>query len=159
MWERHLCPEKPKILPTGPLLKKFVSKPDVCMCVSHCSHVQLCNPTDCSPPGPSVHGVLQARTLEWAAVPSSRGSSPPRDRTCVPYVSCIGRWVLHHECHLGSPTPWCSHANPMTHGLRHGALIRSSALGHVFCAHINFLDGHYFGPHVTNEKNYSGQKG
>ena len=39
-----------------------------------------------SPPGSSVHGILQARILEWVAMPSSRGSSPFRDRTCV---SCI----------------------------------------------------------------------
>ena len=35
----------------------------------------LCNPMDCSPPGSSVHGIFQARTLEWVAMPSSRGSS------------------------------------------------------------------------------------
>ena len=39
----------------------------------------LCNPRDCSPPGSSVHGVLQARILEWVAMPSSRGSSRRRD--------------------------------------------------------------------------------
>ena len=38
-----------------------------------------CDPMDCSPPGFSVHGILQARTLEWIAISSSRGSSPPRD--------------------------------------------------------------------------------
>ena len=37
----------------------------------------LCDPMDCSPPGSSVHGILQARVLEWAAMPSSRGSSKP----------------------------------------------------------------------------------
>ena len=41
------------------------------------SCLTLWNPTDCSPPGSSVHGILQARTLEWVAVPSSRGSSQP----------------------------------------------------------------------------------
>ena len=39
----------------------------------------LCDPMDCSPPGSSVHGILQARILDWAAMSSSRGSSPPRD--------------------------------------------------------------------------------
>ena len=39
----------------------------------------LCNPMDCSPPGSSVHGILQARVLEWAAISFSRGSSRPRD--------------------------------------------------------------------------------
>ena len=43
----------------------------------------LCNPMDCSPPGSSVHGILQARILEWIAIPFSRGSSRPRDRTPV----------------------------------------------------------------------------
>ena len=43
----------------------------------------LCHPMDCSPPGSSVHGILQARTLEWVAVLFSRGSSQPRDRTQV----------------------------------------------------------------------------
>ena len=43
----------------------------------------LCDPMDCSPPGSSVHGILQARILEWITMPSSRGSSWPRDRTHV----------------------------------------------------------------------------
>ena len=55
---------------------------------------------DCSPPGSSVHGILQARILEWVSVPSSRGSSWSVDQTCVSYVSCIGRKVLYH---LASP--------------------------------------------------------
>ena len=39
----------------------------------------LCDPLDCGPPGSSDHGILQARILEWVAMPSSRGSSQPRD--------------------------------------------------------------------------------
>ena len=50
----------------------------------------LCDPMDCSFPGSSVHGILQARIVEWVAMPSSRGSSQPRDRTHVPYVPCTG---------------------------------------------------------------------
>ena len=46
----------------------------------------LCNPMDGSPPCYSVHGILQARILEWVAIPFSRGSSQPRDRT---HVSCL----------------------------------------------------------------------
>ena len=46
----------------------------------------LCDPTGKSLPGPSVHGILQARTLEWVAMPSSRGSSWPRD---LSQLSCI----------------------------------------------------------------------
>ena len=56
----------------------------------------LCDPMECSPPGSSVHGILQARILEWDALPASKGSSQPRDRTHIPYMSCISRWVLYH---------------------------------------------------------------
>ena len=56
--------------------------------LSHFSCVQLfATLVDCSPPGSSVHGILQARILEWVAMPSFRGSSPPRDRTHVSYIS------------------------------------------------------------------------
>ena len=54
------------------------------------SHSVVCpilfEPMDCSPPGSSVHGIFQARVLEWVAIPFSRGSSQPRDQT---WVSCI----------------------------------------------------------------------
>ena len=46
----------------------------------------LCDPVDCSPPGSSVHGILEARILEWVAISFSRGSFRPRDQT---QVSCI----------------------------------------------------------------------
>ena len=51
------------------------------------SSVTLCNPMDCSPPGSSVHGILQARILEWVAIPFSRECSQPRDRTWVPLIA------------------------------------------------------------------------
>ena len=63
----------------------------------------LCDPMDCSSPGSSVHGILQARILEWVAVPSSRGSSPPRVWTRISYVSCIGRRVLLPRVSPGKP--------------------------------------------------------
>ena len=66
------------------------------------SCLTLCNPLDRSPPGSSVQRISQARLLEWVAMPSSRGSSRPRDQTGVSYVSCIGRRVLYHQRHLGS---------------------------------------------------------
>ena len=63
----------------------------VCVCACACVLVAqscpaLCYPTDCSPPGFSVHGILQARILECIAIPFSRGTSQPRDRTLG---SCI----------------------------------------------------------------------
>ena len=57
----------------------------------------LCYSMDCSPPSSSVHGILQARILEWVAIPLPRGSSRPRDRTCIFYVSCVSK------LHLGAP--------------------------------------------------------
>ena len=77
------------------LLKSVNWKALVCVCVCVCvySVVQscptVCNPTDCSLPVSSVHGIFQARILEWVAISSSRGSSQPRDRTC------IGCWALY----------------------------------------------------------------
>ena len=79
----------------------------LCAVLSHFSHVQLCvTPMDCSPPGSSVHGILQARGLEWVAMSSSRGFSRPRDWTWVSCVSSlVGRlfttsaaWKLFHPC-------------------------------------------------------------
>ena len=79
---------------------------DTCVCIviyTWCIHAKslqstqtLWDPMDCSPTGSSVHGVLQARILEWVTMPSFRGSSQPRDGTFVSYVSCIGRQVLYH---------------------------------------------------------------
>ena len=64
----------------------------------------LGDPVDCSPPGSSVHGILQARIPEWAAISSSRGSFWPRNRIHVSCISCIGSQVLLPLYHLGSPT-------------------------------------------------------
>ena len=64
----------------------------------------LCNPMDCSTPGSSVHGSLQARILEWVAMPFSRGSSRPRDWTCTCCISYIAGGFFTHwatwEAHL-----------------------------------------------------------
>ena len=56
------------------------------LCLVAQSCLTFCDPIYCSPPGASVHGIFQARMLEWVAMPSSRGSSQPRDPT---EVSCI----------------------------------------------------------------------
>ena len=80
------------LLPTTHLFKAWF-----CSCVWMLKSLllcqTLCDPMDYSPPGSSVHGILQARILKWVAMPSSRGSSWPRDWTCI---SCIGRWILYH---------------------------------------------------------------
>ena len=67
-----------------------------CECARARSCPALWDPMGCSPPGSSGHGILQARVLEWVAVPASKGSAPPQDWTHVSFISCIGRWVLYH---------------------------------------------------------------
>ena len=65
--------------------------------LSHFSLVWLCVTLQTvSPPGSSIHGMLQARILEWVVMLSFRGSSLPRDWTHVSSVPCIGRRVLYH---------------------------------------------------------------
>ena len=66
-------------------------------CCAH-SHLcpTLCDPMDYSLTGSSVHGVLQARILEWVAIFFSRWFSPPRDQTHISQVSWTGWWVLYH---------------------------------------------------------------
>ena len=74
-------------------------------CTSLCMHAKLfqslCNLMNCSPPGSSVHGSLQASILEWAAIPFSRGSSRLRNGTLV---YCIADRFLLSEW-LGKPIP------------------------------------------------------
>ena len=57
---------------------------------------QLCDSMDCSPSGSSVDGILQAKILEWVAISACRGSSWPRDWSCISCISCIGRQILYH---------------------------------------------------------------
>ena len=111
MWWFSLCPvwtafsglDSPQVEHISSL-SLLQYRAHVAYCAQMLSRVRLCDPMDCSPPESSVHGILQARTLEWVAMPSSRRSSQPRDQTRVSWVSCIGWWVLYHWHHLGSPT-------------------------------------------------------
>ena len=64
----------------------------------HAKSLQLCltlwDPMECSPPGSSVHGILQARILEWVAIPSFRELSPPRDQTTSLLSPASANWVF-----------------------------------------------------------------
>ena len=66
----------------------------------HAKLLQSCltpgDPMDCSPPGSSVQGILQAIIVWWVAIPSSRGASWRGDGTHISRVYCIGSWVLYH---------------------------------------------------------------
>ena len=75
------------------------------LCVCVLSRVWLfVTPMDYGPPGSSVHGISQARTLEWVAKPSSRGSTWPRDQTHISCISYAGRRFLCH-CALWEDHP------------------------------------------------------
>ena len=76
----------------GYLLLRIIK---LCMCIHACSDMSktLCDPMNCSPPASSVHGIFQARILEWVAYPFSRGSFWPRDQTLK---SFIGGQILFH---------------------------------------------------------------
>ena len=69
------------------------SKSGVCEVAQSCP--TLWDPMDCSLPGSSLHGILQARVLEWVAISFSRGSSQPRDRTQVSRIPgrCFNLWA------------------------------------------------------------------
>ena len=76
----------------------------VCVLVTQLC-LTLCDPMDCSLPSPSVHGILQARILEWVAMLFSLGSSRPRDQTCV---SCMAGRFFTLLSHQGSPFTFSS---------------------------------------------------
>ena len=79
-----------------------------CSCLSVCMHacsvaqscLTLCNPMGCRPSGSSVHGIFQARIVQWVAISYSKGSSQPRDRTHISCISWTGRQILYHGCHF-----------------------------------------------------------
>ena len=78
VWTGWVCPEK-----RYHILRGHPSYHICHVCSAAKSCLTLCDPIDCSLPCSSVHGISQARILEWVATPSSRGSSPSRDRTQV----------------------------------------------------------------------------
>ena len=82
-WLNHLMGSQPQN-------KKSKLLCSVCSVAQSCP--TLCDPMDCSPPGFPVHGIFQARILEWVAISFSRGSCQPRDRT---HVSYVGRRILY----------------------------------------------------------------
>ena len=74
------------------------------LCACMCAHLlqwcpTLCDPMDCSPPGSSVHGILQAKILEWVAMPSSRDLPNPGTKHMSSALQ-VGSLLLSHQ---GSP--------------------------------------------------------
>jgi len=81
----------------------FQSPKCECCCLVSKLCLTLCNLMECSLPGPSVHGISQARILDWVAISFSRGSSWLRDWTYVFCGSCTGRWILYHWATWDAP--------------------------------------------------------
>ena len=81
-----LLSQKQKPKPLGWSTPRVKTSVKVKMLVAQ-SCPTLCDPMACSPPGSSIHGILQARIQEWVAIPSSRGSSRPRDQTWVSHIA------------------------------------------------------------------------
>ena len=77
----------------------FLHSHKIIVCVFMLSHSVMSDSyslMDYRPPGSSIHGILQARILEWVAISSSKGSCWPRDQTRVSCISYIGRQILYH---------------------------------------------------------------
>ena len=105
----------------------------------------LYDPMDCSPPGSSVQGILQARILEWIAIPFSRGSSQPRDWT---EVSCISGRFLYHLSHQGSSKRVGTFTNMETRSNK--AIVRARK-----CNQVQFTDRWlliWVIPHISGSK-------
>ena len=77
--------------------KRVLLKKNVCEVAQSCQ--TLCYPMEYNPPGSSVHGIFQARILEWVAISFSRGSSQPRDWTQVSCIvgRCFNLWAKNSE--------------------------------------------------------------
>ena len=106
------------------------------------SNQTLCDPMDCSPPGSFVYGIIQARTLEWVALPSSRGSSKPGDRTLPPHVPWLaGRFFITSATWEAPKKKWkvkvkvtqwcltfCDSMDCIVHGILQATILEWAAL-------------------------------
>ena len=95
-----------KIALSYPVFISFVNKPNLLGHLRQCSVAPPCLtlcPMDCSPPDSSVHGISQARILQWVGISFSRRPSRLGDRTCISCVSGVGRQILYRCARLGSP--------------------------------------------------------
>ena len=89
-WARPRVSQFPQVVISWPsrlIIDPIVLYHAAVLYTQSCSTLR--NPMDCSPSGPSVHGVLQATIVEWVIMPPSRGSSQPRGWTCISCFSCI----------------------------------------------------------------------
>ena len=119
-WEIHLMREEQKEM------TKLIT---LCICVhaQSFSCVTLCNLIDCSPLDSAVHGLLQAKIVEWVAISSSRGSSWPRDQT---HVSWTGRQILYH---------WATWESSR-YAYKYGRILLMICISHFSCSVVSICD-------------------
>ena len=90
-------------------MKLYLVVLDCCamLCLVARSYLTVCNSMDCSPPGSSVHGDSPGKNMEWVPMPSSRGSSQPRDWTQVSYIAgrSFSSWTTRE-----TPPSWLPYA-------------------------------------------------
>ena len=75
----------------------------------------LCNPMDCSPPGYCLHGIFQAKVVEWVTIPLLQGIFPTQGlNPSLPYCRQNCRQILYHLSHQGSPRilEWVAYPSP-----------------------------------------------
>ena len=114
----------------------------VCLVAQSC--LSLCDPMDCSPPGSSVHGILQARRLEQVAMPSSRGFSQPRDQTQVSRVSggFFSMWATREAQEYWSGQPIPSPEDPPNPGIEpRSPALQADSLPAELPGKWNLIDG------------------
>ena len=126
----------------------------------------LCDPMDCSPPDSSVHGIFQARTLEWVAISFSRGSFWPRDPT---WVSCIaGKFLIiwgTREARLFQvpksrlPVMFTSKRQPLLQGNKFTILPKDRGVGNQASGTLRFWDKSQFAGEVSSYFSYFGSFG
>ena len=101
---------------------------NVCLIAQLCP--TLCNPKDCSPPGSSVHGNLQARILEWVAISFPRKSSQPTDQTCISCITGIFLTTeLQRKPHSGNIYTTSKHSNSECFSPTGKLVVRQNSLG------------------------------
>ena len=93
----------------------------------------VCDPMDCSLPGCSVHGILQARILEWVAISFCRGSSQPRDGTRVSHIAgrCFTLWATREAPVISQMVPnkgYCSQWREVIPALASGPVFPTPCL-------------------------------
>ena len=115
---------------------------ECCAVLSHSVMSNSCNPMNCSPPGSSVHGgILQTRILEWVVMPSSRGSSQPRDWTQVS--------ALQADPLLSEPTGKPKNTGVGSLSLLHGIFLTQELnWGLLHCRRILYQLSHKGSPRI-----------